>query len=178
MPSKNTTRKNKPSMSKGQEKEQQTKSMASNAKDADDEFISILVKNAPPTRKAKKTVAVKEPEPEPVTPPAPAIPDWEKVGMTQQEFQTMMARVAKQMATWQMETYRQNMVNDLNSVSYWESRIETLEMLREPYNRKPAWSAKDLLAVEEIDREIDECERNICELEYEYEMEGGEVEAY
>jgi hypothetical protein len=176
MPSKNTTRKNKPSAGTMSKEQQQTKSMASAAKDADDEFISILVKNAPPTRKAKKTAPVKEPEPEPVTPPAPAIPDWEKVGMTQQEFQTMMAKVAKQMAEWQMEAYRQNMVNDLDSVSYWERRIETLEMLREPYNRKPAWSAEDILAVEEIDQQIDECEQNICELEYD--MEGGEVEAY
>lgn len=156
MPTKNTSRKNKPVKQVTVEKP-----MASATNE--DDFISILVKNAPPTRKNKKKPVEQQQEEAP--PPAPPIPDWEKVGMTQEKFESMMAQVAKDMRSWQMENYRNKMVNDLNSVSYWEDRIDMLEMQRERYNRKRAWSAKDILAIEEIDEEIAECEENIYELE-------------
>lgn len=155
MPTKNMSRKNKPVKQVTVEKP-----MASATNE--DDFISILVNNAPPTRKTKKKPVEQQQE---EAAPAPPIPDWEKVGMTQEKFETMMAQVAKDMRSWQMENYRNKMVNDLNSVSYWEDRIDMLEMQRERYNRKRAWSAKDILAIEEIDEEIAECEENIYELE-------------
>ncbi len=164
MPSKNTSRKNK--------KVEQP--MAAETKvETDDDWggLKLIVKNTP-TQTRKKKVVEKEPE---VKPP---VPDWEKVGMTEADYKAMLARVAKQMAEWQLENMRVSLEADLDSVCYWESRLETLERCRERYNKKRAWSADDIQAVDEIDAEIQVCEENIDRIEGWDEFEGEGVAAY
>jgi hypothetical protein len=148
-------------------------------KDDDDDWgaAKIVVKSEPNQTRKKKAAPepVKEPEPIVVTPP---IPEWEQVGMTEQEYKALRERVAKQMAEWQMENIRAAMEADLDSVCYWSSRLETLERCRERYNKKRGWSAEDIDAVNEIDAEIQECEDNIDRLEGWDSFEGEEVAAY
>lgn len=136
----------------------------------DDDFISIIVKSQPSSRNStlsKKSKRSQEPEAEPEV--APPIPDWEKVGMKEDEFKEMMQRVAKQMREWQVENFKNTFIADLDNVTFWERRIELLEMRRERYNKKRGWSAEDILAVEEIDRELEECEENLDRIEgYDY----------
>jgi hypothetical protein len=163
MPSKNTSRKTK----------QVKQPMAAETKvETDDDWGSnILIKNTP-TQTRKKKVVEKEPE---VKPP---VPEWEKVGMTEQEYKALQQRVAKQMLEWQLEKTKAAMVADLDSTAYWESRLETLERSRERYNKKRGWSAEDIQAVDEIDAEIRECEENIDRIEEWDEFEGEGVAAY
>ncbi len=150
MPSKNTTRKNT---------KQVEKPKAETTKVDDDWSTNITVKSTTNTTRKKK---VKEPEP--VPPPAPT-PDWEKLGMTEQDYKAMLERVAKQMMEWQIENYKAALDADLDSISYWESRLDWLEQSRERYNKKRGWSAEDIYAVEEIDDQIKECEENIDRIE-------------
>jgi hypothetical protein len=82
------------------------------------------------------------------------------------------------MAEWQLENMRVSLEADLDSVCYWESRLETLERCRERYNKKRAWSADDIQAVDEIDAEIQVCEENIDRIEGWDEFEGEGVAAY
>ena len=129
--------------------------------DDDDGFGSILSKIAPrnTTRSNKK----KNTPPQP-PPPAP-VPEWEQVGMTQEDYEALRQRIAKEMMDSQIESYKQAMLDDLDSISFWEGRIETLERSRERYNKKRGWSADDIAAVEEIDAEINECENEIASIE-------------
>ena len=130
--------------------------------DDDDGFGCIFVKNTPrnTTRSNKK----KQPEPKPAPIPEP-IPEWEQVGMTKEEYEALRQRVAKEMMDSQIENFKQAMLADLDSISFWEDRIESLERSRERYNKKRGWSADDLAAVEEIDAEIKECENEIARIE-------------
>lgn len=47
---------------------------------------------------------------------------------------------------------------------FWEERIEQLERRREKYNIKGSWSAEDVFATEEIDKEIRFCEENLYKI--------------
>lgn len=125
----------------------------------DDWVTNIVVKTTVNTTRSKKV------KPEPIPEPPRIIPDWEKVGMTQAEFEAMMERVRKASREYEAQVYMENMLADLDSVSYWASRIETLEMCRERYNKKAAWSAEVIQAVNEIDAEIEECEGEIDRIE-------------
>lgn len=169
MPNKNMSRKNKqvkkPTAveTKGETVEITEKKVVES--NEDDWGANILMKNTNVTRKKKAVKQpVKEPEPVVVTPP---IPEWEQVGMKEEEYKAMRERVAKQMAEWQVENMKAFLEAELDSVAYWESRIETLERCRERYNKKAAWSAEDVQAVDEIDADIRECEENIERLEEE-----------
>lgn len=42
-------------------------------------------------------------------------------------------------------------------LDFWYSRLESLEKRREYYNKKAAWSAKDVVEVDSIDNYINEC---------------------
>jgi len=169
MPSKNMTKKNK--------KVEAVKPMAATVVKEDDDWGTgkIVVKSAPTQTRKKKPAPEPVKEPEVVTPP---IPEWEQVGMTEQEYKALRERVAKQMAEWQMENIRAAMEADLDSVCYWTIRVETLERCRERYNKKRGWSAEDIDAVDEIDAEIQQCEDNIDRLEGWDSFEGEEVTAY
>lgn len=163
---KNNTRKNTK-----QTKQVAEKPMADATAPATDDdwgFGSILVKNTHNTTRSKKKTP--EPKPEPIPEP---IPEWEQVGMTEEDYKAMRERTAKQMLEWQIENFNRNMLADLDTIAYWESRIETLEKARERYNKKRGWSAEDLLAVEQIDQEICECEDEIDRIEAydEYEVD-------
>jgi hypothetical protein len=131
----------------------------------DDEWGSIIVKSAPNSRASTRSNKVK---PEPIPEPSPAIPDWEKVGMNKEDFEALMERMRKAQREYDAQVFLENMLADLNSPSYWYSRIETLEMCRERYNKKAAWSAEVIRAVDEIDAEIAECEGEIYRIESEF----------
>lgn len=163
---KNTTRKNTK-----QTKQVAEKPKADTANDDDWGFGNLIVKTNPNSTRSKKKTP--EPKPEPIPEPKP---EWEQVGMTEEEYRALQERMAKQMLEWQMETYRNNLIAELDSVAYWESRIESLEMSRQRYNKKRGWSGEDVAAVEEIDKEIQECENEISRIDGYEEFE--EVAAY
>lgn len=50
------------------------------------------------------------------------------------------------------------------SQSYWQSLLDMMEKMREPYNMKRGWSPIDIAAVEEIDEQIHcyECMLDWC----------------
>jgi hypothetical protein len=148
---KNNTRKNTK-----QTKQVADKPMADAKNDDDWGSIGIVMKNT--TRSKKNTVVKPEPIPEP-------IPEWEQVGMTEEDYKALRERTAKQILQWQIEDYTRNMIADLDTISFWEHRIETLEISRERYNKKWGWSAEDVAAVDAIDAEIQECENEIARIE-------------
>ncbi len=88
--------------------------------------------------------------------------------MQEGEFHAMMERVRRQSAESMRQTYREAMLADLKTPSYWLNRIEILERQRERFNQKRGWSATDLALVEDIDNEIFLCED---ELEALYDQE-------
>ena len=128
----------------------------------DDWSANIVMKSAPNSRASTRSNKVK---PEPIPEPPRIIPDWERVGMSQADFEELMERVRKASQEYAAERYRENLLADLDSIGYWESRIESLERSRERFNKKAAWSAETIQAVDEIDAEIMECERNIDRIE-------------
>ncbi len=168
MPNKKQSRKNTTQVAKPK---------AETTTNQDDDWGSILVKTQPNSRASTRSNKSKksEPEPEPEPELKPQIPEWELVGMSEEEYKAMRERVLKQMREWELENYRAALEADLDSPSYWESRIETLERCRERYNKKRGWSAEDIAAVEDIDAQIQECEENLARIEEEW---GDEVEAY
>jgi hypothetical protein len=171
MPNKNVSRKNKQVKkpmaveTKGETVETTEKKVVES--NEDDWAVNILMKNT--TNVTRKKKPVKEPEPVVI----PPVPEWEQVGMKEEEYKAMRERVAKQMAEWQVENMKAFLEAELDSVAYWESRLETLERCRERYNKKAAWSAADIDAVDEIDAEMAECEENIDRLEGEDWVEDG-----
>jgi len=131
--------------------------------------------------------------PKPVSPPTPPLvgptlrvgsPEaalthptypWEQMGMTEDEFHAMQERVRKQMLETMRENYINNFLAEIECPSFWLRRIEQLEKEREFFNKKRAWSAADMLAVDKIDEEIEECQVELDKLyaeedrlEYEY----------
>ena len=139
--------------------------------DADDDWGSILVKSTPSSKKStpsskKTTPTSPRPEfleplsPTPIASPPPPKP-WEDLGMTEEDFHAMEQRVKKQMMEDMRKTYINNLLEDLDSPSYWRRRIELLEKEREVFNKKRGWSAADVACVEQIDAEIQECENEI-----------------
>jgi hypothetical protein len=130
----------------------------------DDGFGSILVKTVVNTTRSNKNK--KKSEPVPAVPPP--IPEWEQMGMTEEDFKALRERMAKQMLEWQMEDYKRNLLAELDSIGYWQSLIESLERSRERYNKKWGWSAEDISAVDAIDADIKECEENIARIESMY----------
>jgi hypothetical protein len=180
MPNKNVSRKNKQVKKPMavETKVETVKTVETKEEEKDDWAGMIVMKTSTNVTRKKKAV-IKEPEPEPVM--VPSVPEWEQVGMTEESYKAMRERVAKQMAEWQLENLKASMVADLDSIAYWESRIDTLERCRERYNKKAAWSAEDVQAVDNIDAEIQECEENIERLEEDDWVEAGNairVEAY
>ena len=152
MPSKKQSRNNKKSSS------QVAKPMANATtieNDSDDGFGSMAIlmnsgkssRSSTQSNKSKKSV-------EPLVVP---VPEWEQVGMTKEDYEALCEKVKKQIVDSEVESMKQNMIADLDSISYWQSRIEKLEKMREPYNKKAAWTAEMLEQLEEVDFEIQEC---------------------
>jgi hypothetical protein len=137
---------------------------------AEDDFGSVLIKIRTPTTSKKTTPKTPRPEfleplsPKPVTPPPPPPTPWEQLGMTEADFTAMQERVRKQMA----EAMRENLINNLlaqfESPSFWLRRKESLEKEREYFNKKRGWSAMDMVAVDKIDEEIQECDDELDKL--------------
>lgn len=158
-----------PSKKQQSRKNQGAKPMAEVTKQEDDGF-SIIMKSNSNTRSNKVKA-------EPVPEPARVIPDWERVGMTQEDFEEAMKRVWKTSQEYATKQYHANILADMDSVSYWNNRIETLERFRERHNKMAAWSAEVIQAVDDIDAEIAECEAEIDRIENE-QWENMVVEGY
>ena len=131
----------------------------------EDEFgnISILMKPKLPTSK-KTTPTTPRPvflEPLSPTPPPPPPTPWEDLGMTETDFRSMMDRVRNRYAEEMRMNYINNLAADLKRPSFWLRRMEQLEKEREYFNKKRGWSAADIMAVERIDGEIQECESEL-----------------
>lgn len=135
----------------------------------EDDFggLSILMKPKPQTSK-KTTPTTPRPDfmeplsptptsPSTMPPPPPPTP-WEDLGMTEADFLAMMERVREQQRESMRENFVNNLVADLKRPSFWLRRIEQLEKEREYFNKKRGWSAMDMVAVDRIDEEIQECE--------------------
>lgn len=84
--------------------------------------------------------------------------------MTEEEFLAMQERVRKQMMETMRENYINNLLAEIESPSFWLRRIEQLEKEREYFNKKRGWSAADMLAVDKIDEEIEECQVELDKL--------------
>lgn len=138
--------------------------------DADDDWGNILIKSKPSSRNTtpKNKVVIASPparpefleplSPKPITPPPPPPTPWEILGMAEMDYHAMMDRVRQQMMDSTRENYINNLLADLESPSFWLRRIEQLEKEREFFNKKRGWSAIDMVAVDRIDEEIQECE--------------------
>lgn len=81
--------------------------------------------------------------------------------MTEEEFLAMMERVRQEQRKSMRENFINNLVADLRRPSFWLRRMEQLEKEREYFNKKRGWSAMDMLAVDKIDAEIQECENEL-----------------
>jgi hypothetical protein len=152
MPSKKQSRNNK-QVSK-------PKAEVTNKEEDDWGAGSIVVKSAPSSRGSTRSNK-SEPKPEPPK------PEWERVGMTEEDYKAMCERVAKEMLAYQLEQFKASMIADLDSASYWCSRLEALESQRARYNQKRGWSAEVIAEVDRIDADIAECEKNLERIEEE-----------
>lgn len=159
MPSKKQSRNNKKSSS------QVAKPMANATtaeEESDDGFgsIAIVMRTAASSRsstqsnKSKKSVETPPPPPEP-------IPEWEQVGMTKEAYDALCQKIAKEMVEAQLQSMRDSYVQELETIAYWSGRIDTLNKQRERYNKKRGWSAETIDAVEQIDKDIKECQEEI-----------------
>ena len=121
-----------------------------------DDIPSIVVKSQPSSRAStlsNKSVKVIE-----LTP-------WEKIGMSEDEFNALNARVAAMYRENEKRNIEAALLADWDSLSYWLDRVEQLETSREKYNKKRGWSAEDIAEVEDIDKKIQECDKRIVELD-------------
>lgn len=87
--------------------------------------------------------------------------------MTEEDYFAMMQRVQKRMEEYNRECYMNYLEYYYGSSRYWSCRLEQLEREREHYNKKRGWSAADILAVERIDSDIEECQYELSSFEEE-----------
>lgn len=135
---------------------------------SEEDYPSIVVASKPLS--VKKTTAKTSPpttprpefleplSPKPITPPPTP---WEHLGMAEPEYMAMMERVKKMYLEMDKKNYQEALLDDLDSPSYWNSRIEQLEKEREYFNKKRGWSAMDIACVDSIDAQIYECEQEL-----------------
>ena len=104
-------------------------------------------------------------EPVPSSPTAaPPSNPWTKLGITEQEYLSQRQRINNRIIEWRYKDTQDYLVSEWNSISYWERRIQILEMFRQRYHKMRAWSADVIHAVDVIDAQIAECEERIEEI--------------
>jgi len=62
------------------------------------------------------------------------------------------------------QRFEEALYNEWSSPQFWERREEILEKQREKYNKKSSWSADDIVEVNRIDKELQECDSHIRDL--------------
>lgn len=157
--------------SRNNKSQKSTSSTSSTPVEDDDGFGGLLKITTPSSRRStpKNTTPEVRPEfleplsPTPVvlTPPPPPPTPWEVLGMKEEDFVAMQERVFQRAREYDRELYIENMLNDLKNPAYWLRRIESLEKEREYFNKKRGWSAAEMVCVERIDAEIQECEDEV-----------------
>lgn len=92
-------------------------------------------------------------------PPSPKIePDRPKTDEELYEFYQQKMSENQQ----ESEKYYFKWLETLSST--WKKRIEDLEFQRKKYNQKAGWTAEDVHATEEIDADIQYCQRRLQEI--------------
>jgi hypothetical protein len=120
-----------------------------------------VAKKKTPKNNSPKEEAESIPEPEPV----PLLTAWEEMNMTESEFNAMINRVFLQYQAGMKKDYEDYLLDELDTPSYWERQIETLEKQREYFNKKHGWSAADIASVEDIDARMKEYQKELARLE-------------
>lgn len=135
----------------------------------------ITITMTPSTSK-KTTPRAPFQEPLPTSPsPKPEAPPptpWETLKITETEYKTMMERTAKRMEEWRKQAVQDYLVDEWDSASYWEQRMDFLERSRWQFNKMRAWSAEVIEQVDAIDEAIQECMDRLDEIwEYQDRLE-------
>lgn len=126
--------------------------------------VNTSRQSTPKSKNNSPPPEITTPSPEPQEPPTP---EWVTMGISEDEYWKMRHRIQEEMRLYALENFKRNMVNELDSISYWERRLERYERMREPYNKKAGWSAVDISTVDHIDSCIQECLDKIQELQEE-----------
>ena len=133
----------------------------------ENEFASISITPKPPVVKKKASVKQEEPVASAAAAAvaAPVITAWEEMNMTESDFTAMLARVLLQYREGEKKDYEEYLLDELDTPSYWERQVETLETQREYFNKKRGWSAADIESVEDIDSKLKECKKELIRIE-------------
>ena len=89
----------------------------------------------------------------------------EKETERQEETQTETEKKENiKMVQIMQQRFEEALYNEWSSPQFWERREEILEKQREKYNKKSSWSADDIVEVNRIDKELQECDSHIRDL--------------
>ena len=121
----------------------------------------------------------------PPTPPIPTQPPTPVPELTEEEKQAleeqrkhqayMEEHYYKPEREASKKAYEENMMAYFDSPRFWEDRLASLERQRWKYVKKPAWSASDLVSVEQLDVEMKEATDALAAFP---EIDEDEYEAY
>ena len=114
-----------------------------------------------PKLKVVQNVNKQRESPSPPSPQTPKQEPWEEFNMTEEEFNAMLQRVEERKKMYNKECYEQYLLAEWDSSSFWYNRIESIENQREVFNTKRSWSAFDIEVVEQMDKDMKECENNL-----------------
>jgi hypothetical protein len=142
--------------------------------ESDDGFGSIAILMRTTTSSRSSTQSNKSKKSVETPPPTPApepVPEWEQVGMTKEDYETLCQKIAKQKVEDEIASARKQALEEVDTIEYWERRIESLERYRERFNKKRGWSSEVMDEVEEIDKSIADCEEEIARIQKMYPCE-------
>lgn len=133
---------------------------------SEEDYPSIVMASKPSPIKTKTPLMPRPEFLEPLSPNSatptllPPTP-WDVLGMSEPDYLAMMQRVKKMYRDIDRENYQNMLLQEMNSPSYWNQRIEYLEKEREFFNKKRGWSALYIACVDKIDAQIQECEEEL-----------------
>jgi len=134
----------------------------------EDEVPSIVITSSRKTTPKVPRPTFLEPlsptPPPTVQPPPPPPSPWERIGMTEMEYEELQARVRMVFAVEHKKNFESYLMADLENPIFWLRRLEQLEKQREVFNTKWGWSAAELAYIERMDEEIQECEDELDRL--------------
>jgi hypothetical protein len=130
------------------------------AETIDSETPSIVIrqKTSPSSKRSTPKTRASFQEPLPSSPTHRSDDPWVSLGMTVEEWKQHRMRVQRYLAAWHREDQLEAEAEDCSTARFWEQRLQVLEMLREKYNKKAAWSSDVQREVEKLDEAIAECE--------------------
>ncbi len=112
----------------------------------------------------------------PSPPPEPELTEEEKKAIEEEkQYQIFMEENYYKPAR---EARKKALMEFFESEDYWKDRLASLERQRCKYNKKAAWSADDLMDVEQLDADIREAEEELFKFRIDEEEEENEEEIY